>query len=79
MRGEVRPVKPGDLAQDLLRRKSPRADHHKVAGDRLRIDLADGPEDVAVAEDKRLPRDFHVPDDRFLCHGFSVTFSLLRL
>src|SRR5579884_2697272 len=79
MGGEIRSVEPGDLAHNLLWREPASVDHDVMTRDRLRIDPAQGADDIIAAEDERMPRDGDLPDYRLLRHEFSAPVSLICL
>jgi hypothetical protein len=76
---EVGAVKAGDPAYDLLRWEPSAADDHIVASDWLGIRGAQRIDNVAAAQNKRMPGDLHLTHDDLLGHGFSALISLRRL
>lgn len=74
--GEVGSLKACQLTDDLLGWKPPGADDHIVACDGLGIDSSHGTDDVAAAQNERVPRDPDFSDCRHLCHGNSLEWFL---
>jgi hypothetical protein len=76
---EVGSIEASHGADDLLRRKALRPYNHEVADDGLRIHRPKRADYVATVEKERPTRNPDARYSAFLCHGFSVTYSLVRL
>jgi hypothetical protein len=79
MRREVGSIQASHGADHLLRRKAFVTYNHEVAGDGFWVHLPKGADYVATAKKERLACNPDLCSCGFLCHGFSVVFSLVRL